>query len=509
MITVLVGILLRLWKLPQLFHFTYDEEIIAFVGKRMFVNGHIPLIGGVTPMHIHLAPYFYWMSGIFLFLYRLNPLGWGVVAALFSGLTGTILSETVRKIYGRKVALTAALFYYLSFFQNYFDRHYWGLFFDGFLSILTFWSLFKIRKGSDKYLYLLAVVLAFGFHTDPSTLVLMVFSLITIVVYKPPIRLKKLLLALIIFSISFLPLIIFDVRHNFSNIRGLSQYAVEINQGRKGALTVSTKDVLFYIPRTLARTFYVFGDTDLAKQYSYCPIYATEKFNAVPDYISLIIWFLIGIFLFVKPRNQDEKTGNELVRILFLSVMLGVLIYGLVFHGDLFDHYLATLTPIFYLIVAFLINRLFLKKTIWLMAVICLFIILNISLLIKSKHSFGYADKIRAVNWSIAVLGNNDFSLDIIGDCFKYNGYRYLFYFRGHEPVKSYVDANFTYLYDQPPAEKHPKYLVVLANPDFTKTKNYSDEYYRYKKKQITGMMFGQIEVLIVDNSNLDFIGKF
>ena len=61
-----LGVWLRLVRLRELFHFTYDEEIIAFVGKRMWINGHIPLIGGVTPQHVHLAPYFYWFSGLIL-----------------------------------------------------------------------------------------------------------------------------------------------------------------------------------------------------------------------------------------------------------------------------------------------------------------------------------------------------------------------------------------------------------------------------------------------------------
>ena len=77
--------------------------------------------------------------------------------------------------------------------------------------------------------------------------------------------------------------------------------------------------------------------------------------------------------------------------------------------------------------------------------------------LVKVQHRFGYQDKIKAVRWAISTTGSDSFSLDVLGSCFRYNGYRYLFYAFGKEPDKSYVDANFTHLYDKPPSYQHPK----------------------------------------------------
>ncbi len=171
-----IGILLRLWRLPELFHFTYDEEVFAFVGKRMIVNHHIPFIGGVTPMHVHVAPYFYWLSGIFLLLSHLNPIGWGVVAAILAGVTMYVLYRTSKLFFGTKVALISVILYCFSFYLNIFDRHYWGLVFDGVLSLLTFYSLYQIIKGKENYFLLLIAVLVYGIHTDLSTLTLAVLT---------------------------------------------------------------------------------------------------------------------------------------------------------------------------------------------------------------------------------------------------------------------------------------------------------------------------------------------
>ena len=102
-----------------------------------------------------------------------------------------------------------------------------------------------------------------------------------------------------------------------------------------------------------------------------------------------------------------------------------------------------------------------------------------------------------------------DFSLDSIGSCFSYNGYRYLFLLRGKEPAKSYVDANFTYLYDQPPAQAHPKNLFVMVNHEFQDNSEFYKKYAEYKMQQLDSTNFGSIEVMHIDNSNLKFVGKY
>src|SRR5437867_243235 len=83
----LVSFALRVYKIENLFYFSYDEEIPAFVARRLFVFHHIPLIGGVTPFGFHLAPYFYWFYSVILAIGKFNPVIWGWVSALLSTIT--------------------------------------------------------------------------------------------------------------------------------------------------------------------------------------------------------------------------------------------------------------------------------------------------------------------------------------------------------------------------------------------------------------------------------------
>ncbi len=507
---IITGICLRLWNLPAFFHFTFDEEVFAFVGKRMFINGHIPLIGGVTPMHVHVAPYFYWLSGLILYVSKLNPLGWGISAALIAGLTMCVLYQLGRQLFNRTVALLGVFFYAFSFYQNIFDRHYWGIVFDGIVSLTVLFSLFKIIRGKEKYIYLLAIALAWGIHADLSVLTLFVLTFFSWIYFKPKIKIHVLLIAGGIFFLSFAPLIVFDLKHNFVNISGINKYIQEIKTRKSASHSLNPIDILFFLPRSVARSIYVFGDTDLAKQYSYCKQYSTTRLGEVPP---LAILFVISCFVFLvwkrKTYGNNERIGITLIFILFISTFTGIAIYGFVFNGDLFDHYLATVFPVFLLVVAYVLYTIFKNKRLILCGIAGTFAIANFLALANAHHTYGFADKARAVAWVIDKTKKSDISLDVLGSCFRYNGYRYLFLLYGKEPKKSYVDQNFFWLYDHLPAEKHPEITVVIVNPDWQETPEFYSHYQRYKTGAYDSQYFGRIEVLLVDNKNGEYNGDY
>lgn len=513
----IIGLTLRVWRLEELFHFTYDEEVFAFVGKRMWVNGHIPLIGGVTPMHFHLGPYFYWFSGLVLGLFQLNPLGWGYVAGLISMITGLLLFYTGSKMYSNRIGLLAFFLSTFSFSQNVFDRHYWGLSFNGLWSLLTVLSLYQLLKGKRRYSWVLAIVVFFAFHFDPSTLVLyLVIGLILLIhVLKPQImsfpksiNYSKVILILGgVFFISLIPLIVFDVRHDFANSKGFGLYFEELNSKKTSSEKSQFSDTLLFIPRVLSRAIVITAPTELSTQYSYCTQYAQGKLKDVPITLTLVTTalFISGALIGWSNRNRQ---ATLLLLLAFATAGLGIVIYGVVFKGQLYDHYITTLLPPFYLLVAIVVDRFNMKKWFVIIA-LTLFAIINITSLYNARHQFGFSDKMRAVHWAIDITGDKPFSLDVIGECFRYNGYRYLFYLAGKEPVKSYVDANFTHLFDQPPSLEHPELLVVIVNKDQHELDEFQKEYEHFKRKQITSTFFNEIEVLLVDNSGDEFRGKY
>ncbi|MCM8787385.1 MAG: glycosyltransferase family 39 protein [Candidatus Omnitrophica bacterium] len=493
-LVVFTNLILRLWRLSELFHFTYDESVFAFVGRRMFINGHIPLIGGVTPFHVHLSPFFYWLSGIILYISEFNPLGWGFAAGVLSSLTIIFLFIFTKEVLSKRVAFLGSLIYSFSVLINIYDRHYWGLVFNPLLSLLVLYSLFKIIKGREIFFLLLSGTLSFGFHTDPSTLVFIILTITTFLKYKISLKSRYFYLALFIFLLSFLPIIIFDLRHNFVNIKGAFQYVPEARE----SVSITPNrflSSLILIPGFLARIMYLTNDTDLAKEYSYCQTYVDEKLTSTPFYLLLIAIFTLFGGLLRKTETAKAKIAKLLFNYLILSVFVGVLVYKGLMGRPFFEHYLSTLIPISVIFIALFIDKLLNKSRVSGSAIILLFIILNLVKLTKTYHSYGFKLKNEAVKWAI----NNtktDFSLESLSGCFRYNGYRYLFLLNGKEPVKSFIDQNFFWLYDKLPAEIHPPIVVIMVTGESEKEK-----YDQYKEREIKSKKFGDLEVIIADNT--------
>lgn len=496
----IVTVILRLYRLNDLFHFTYDESVFAFIGKRIIVNHHIPLIGGVTPFHVHLSPFFYWLSAVFLFFSKLNPLGWGVFSAIISGFTIMVLYFFVKEAYSTRIAIIASILYSFSLYTNIFDRHYWGLFFNPLISILVLYSLFKISKRKYSFFLLLGAVLGFGFHTDPSTIIFFPLIFLVVWLYKIPLMKNRYVkIGLLIFLLSFLPLIIFDLRHNFVNIKGIFQYIPEIS-GSSGISLMRISDSILYIPRLLSRIILITGKINLAEEYSYCPKYAFGKLTNIPLILLLISGIILIIAVFNKTISKKEKTTKTILNIFLLSTLLGLFIYSGLLGRPFFEHYLSTLIPVLIIFIALVLDKIISVSKIFGVLIIAVFIFINLKQLLNVYYGYGFNIESEAVKWTIANT-EGDFALDSLSSCFRYNGYRYLFYLYGKEPTKSYVDQNFFWLYDKPPSQIHPKELIVMVAADYKDNTDLRSKYLLYKQREIKSKTFGDLEAIIVDNT--------
>ena len=181
---LILSFLLRIYKLEELFYFSYDEAIPAFVSRKLIEFGDISLLGGVTPFGYHLAPYFYWFLAGLLFLGNLSPIIWGWAGAIIAVLTTTMMFLVGKEFFNRKVGYLAATFWVFSYLANLNDRHMWALYWGPFVSLLVIYSLYKMIKGNDKFSYLLGITLALAIHADPSNLIFVALAVIAWVIYK-------------------------------------------------------------------------------------------------------------------------------------------------------------------------------------------------------------------------------------------------------------------------------------------------------------------------------------
>lgn len=495
---IVFSLILRIIKLEELFYFTYDESVFAFVGRRFALWHHIPLIGGATPFGFHVAPYFYWFFGLTLTLGNLNPIIWGFISALL-GLATTVMMFIVGKTFSnKKVAITAAILWAFSFFANIYDRHFWGLTFGPLFSLLVIYCLFKIVKKNEKYAYILGILLALIIHADLSYYVFILLSVVVWFVFKIPVK-KSALIALLFIVVSFVPLIIFDIRHNFSNTHPALNF---FKQGRNnpGFNFDKFKNNTLLFPNTFSREIYSFSDNEVSKYYSYCPNYVREKFTQTPMAF-LLFSSIFLIFFTYWSLKLNKNSGWKIISIFLLIYFGAIQLYGTVFKADIFEHYLTGIFAPFLLALALFVASL--PKKIWLF-VLGLFLTFNLLKLTNAQNLMGLTQKRQAIEYVTKEIGAKPFSLDSLSTCWKYNGYRYLFTVFGNEPVKSYVDPNFAYLYGATPVwEKHPKDVVSFAIHDYQpETSEFYKRYNWLKLHQTKTATFGNIEVIIMDNSS-------
>src|SRR3989344_6984097 len=133
--------LLRIYKIEEFFYFSFDEEVPAFVGRKLIEFGDISLLGGVTPFGFHLAPYFYWFLAALLFLGKLNPIIWGYAGAAIATVTTLMMFLVGKEFFGKRVGYLAASFLTFSYLANVYDRHLWALYWGPVVSLAVIYSL--------------------------------------------------------------------------------------------------------------------------------------------------------------------------------------------------------------------------------------------------------------------------------------------------------------------------------------------------------------------------------
>ncbi|MBI5357140.1 glycosyltransferase family 39 protein [Candidatus Collierbacteria bacterium] len=484
-------------SLNSWFHFEFDEEVIVWKLREFVSTGKPFLIGGGTPFGFHLGPAFYYLSSIPLWFSHLDPIGWGITAAIFG--TGTIwLMWLVGKtLFSERIGLIAALLWATSFMAVMSDRHWWPLVLDPILSLLVILCLIhilkngKFRKLPIWWWIILGSVLALAWQADLTVLPLfMAVGVAAVLNFRR--QWKGILAAVGILAISLLPLVFFEFRHPGANLG-------KFMQGVNPPVGVPDINTLLFIPQGLSRLLFPITNLNgnLLKFYSWCREIADGRVNNQPWWAIGLTIFLLSIPFFSGKFRKLPTPENSILRILILSGIVGIFIFrsrG----GNLYDFYLAVLYPVVILLAAGGINFIWEK---WgkIVAVAGLMVIVGFNLFIisKSYHPQGLAVKRQAVVWAISNVGNEEFDLDSISSCSRYNGVRYLFLLSGKEPQSSFVDQDLSWLYDKKAGYMKPRYLVTFITPDDL-TPEQNKKYNQLKMDDIESKVFSpSLEVII------------
>lgn len=235
-IILLIWTLTRWWDYQAILGFGYDEDLAGWIIKDIFVDHHIRLIGQETSINgLYIGPLFYYLQGVFFELTGMDPIGGFYLTMVISLATLVSLIWAVGRYFGRMAGLAAGLLYTQSSGLAAYDQ--WVVPTQPTLLWST-WYLYAILglyEGKRWSLVLLGGLVGLIWYIHIAFVPLLVLIPLVIWLGKSDRKIwtsREMLFGGIICGLLIVPVLIFELRHNFIQLHGLI-----------AAITVNGQDV--------------------------------------------------------------------------------------------------------------------------------------------------------------------------------------------------------------------------------------------------------------------------
>lgn len=221
LLVFLCELFLRIYQIDQKNPFGYDQVDNAWAAKNLIVNHEFPLVGMVAKGNsgIFIGPFYYYFVALFYWLYNLNPLALGAVAATTSVFNFWTIYIVIKKIFNQRVALIAVILNTFLMSAILFDRVQWPVNFIPGVSLLILYFLYRISSFGDvKKIIPLAVIVGLSFSLHFTSIFFPIIILLSLPFF-PRSRgaIKYALLSLPLFLIWLIPNIIYQLGHGSAN----------------------------------------------------------------------------------------------------------------------------------------------------------------------------------------------------------------------------------------------------------------------------------------------------
>lgn len=502
---MLSAFFIRIYHSSQLFFWHIDEDIIALTVKRMIVDHHVQLIGFPIPGGIYLGPLFYYLIAIFYFVSKMNPLGLPFFASALGAATTFLVYKVGSIVFeNKRIGYFSGIIFGFSYLTNVYSKVFSGLTFAPIYALLVYLFLYRIIKSRKPInLISLGLILILAVQNEGSSISLLFLVLLSLLVFKVKMPKRSLIGLLVAFFIFHLPLLIFDLRHNFFIVRSFFSFFSNhtLQTGRFISLN-GLSGVIKLFPVTLSRMIYIPVQGDIGSQILPCLDLAQRRLESVIPYIVFASAFVLLFFAYNSIHKKYLTVGQKIVFLHILILFLGLLSFNIFLNGYLYEWVLVIFFPGFAFIAGYFLDSLWQKKPagqFFLILFMILFVFFNIRATLTSSGKFGLSDKLYATKWATENVGERAFFLDTLGSCYQ-NGYIFLFWFYGKQPITTYADDIFTPTFYVKSKTK-PTIGVVMVNPSKVEGLEFWKQYAYYKDKIISRKQFENIEILIVDEA--------
>lgn len=325
---------LRCYRLPEYMTFLGDEGRDAIVIKDLLVNHHFPFIGPPTSIgNIYLGPLYYYMMAVPMTIFWLNPVAAAYQIAAIGVLTVFLIYFLTKQWFGEKAGLIASLLYGISPVNIIYSRSSWNPNPAPFFALLAIFSLWKVNQTKN-FLWLILTGGAVAFAVQMHYLALILIPICGVIWAQQIIQgkyskwqltnvFKGTILGLLIFLILMLPLVIFDLRHNFMNFKALQAFF----SNRETTVNLNPLN-------TLSKIIPIYKDILIG------------HYLATQNYFLTLVTSVLVILPLILVLLKKVRDKIILWPYLMLGIWLGGALLGLaLYKQNVYDHYLGFVNP--------------------------------------------------------------------------------------------------------------------------------------------------------------------
>src|SRR3990167_6984065 len=223
---IFLGVFLRFYRFREFVMFLCDQGRDAIIIKRIVTLQHFPAIGPPSSIgQVYLGPFYYYLVAPFLLLFNFNPVGLAFGVALLSLIGSIVAYFLIKKELNTSTALIFLLLLFFSAINVQFSRFSWNPNLLPIFSFFTLYFFYKLLLKKNK-LFSIAFGAFLSFSIQLHHLALLFIPVIFFfgIYYLRKVKLSNYLIAILSFLFFSLPLIIFDLRHNFLNTTNLIKF---------------------------------------------------------------------------------------------------------------------------------------------------------------------------------------------------------------------------------------------------------------------------------------------
>ncbi|MBI2442985.1 MAG: hypothetical protein HYV40_03720 [Candidatus Levybacteria bacterium] len=354
----------RFYGFEERHGFEWDQVDNAWAAKNILVDHKLPLVGMVAKQNsgFYIGPLYYYFVAIFYFFTSLDPVASIYIAGVTSSITFFTLYIFVKKLFSEQVALVAVFIHTVSTFIILADRTQWPVNFIAPVSLVLFYSIFRVMTGREKYILYVAFFLGLAWQLNFTAIFFFIIVLLTLPFFP---RTKKAaiysLISLPLLFLFLLPNVLYDLQNRGTSSKSLTTYLEQYYHG-------------FHVTRMI----------QLAKD-------AFIEFAGIFDYpmIKELRYLLVPVFFLLyllKSMSREKLLLCYLIAIWFL-VPWGVFT---VYKGEISNYYFSLTRPITLMMLGYITIWLYQRKQIVTKAAVFLiwgvYSIVNINSFFRPTH---------------------------------------------------------------------------------------------------------------------------